>query len=177
MRVKRRIVIVLFAALLIVLPLASCSKSSSPSSMSAERIKELGEEFRDELDNIYIPIRENDERLLEQEAVLMLDDKTHYISRLYDFYEDYKVGETTEIVTVFKSKSFVVTKVVFEGDKGCYFRYQFDPFKENEIVISSQPLDKVEITKDEKLKKVELTLLKEKQTPIVFSYKNIDEEE
>lgn len=167
----------ILALLLVVTLLGTSCTGKTASAPDTKRMEELGNAFAEELRTEYIPIRESLEELQACEAVLITEEKTYNISLLDRFYEEYTVGNTSSLVTIFKTKSFVVTKVLFEGGTGYYFRYELNPLEEKLIEVSSQPLDQLELVTDNTLKKKELTLLKEKQTPIVFSYKNIATEE
>lgn len=159
------------------LGLAACTSSDAISAAHAQRMQELGAAFVTELEKDFIPNREKPEKLKAMDAVVVDGDKTYNLSLLYAFYDDYKVGQNTQVTTTISTSVFVVTRVVFEGSNGYYFRYEFDKFNEKSITVSSQPLDKISITEDPKVGKVELTLKKEKRSDLVFSFKNIVDEE
>lgn len=170
-------VIVLFACIpVVLLALTACTGKTSAEA-NTKRMEELGNEFIEELSTDIVAQREKLDGLLELDAVVVTEDKTYHIEKLENFYDEYKVGGNTQLTTVFKTKSFVVTRIVFEGSAGYYFRYEFDQFNETSIVVSSQSLDKISIAEDTKLNKIELTLMKDKKAPIVFTYKNIVTEE
>lgn len=161
--------------LLGILLFAACSGRGKVTAEDTNRMEELGNLFVAEVNDL-LPMREAADRLQEQEVVLSTEDKTYNIQYLRQFYEDYQAGSPAEVLTVFKTKTFVVTKVVYEQEKGYYFRYEFDKFNEDNITVTSQVLDSVEIKEDTALKKAEFTLYKDKKTPIVFTYKNIVDE-
>lgn len=155
----------------------SCSSKHSISQKDANRIQELGNRFVEELNEI-IPLREQPDDLRALEAVAVINEKTYHLSRLDAFYEDYRVGQDTELVLIFSSKSFVVNKIVFEGSSGYYFRYEFDPFDEKAINVTSQTVDRVSIAEEHigDVRKVTLTLKKEKASDVLFTFKNIIED-
>ena len=161
----------------VVLLAGTACGSGASSAVDTARMQELGNEFVEQLDSTVIAMREKPERLLGLEAVVVLDDKTYHLDRLYSFYEDYRVGEDTELLLVFQTKSFVVNKIVFEGSAGYYYRYEYDQFNPNAINVSSQPLDKLTITENSSLNKAELTLLRDKMADIVVTFCNIVTEE
>lgn len=167
---------ILVICFIVIAVLASCSSSTTLSDEEKNRMEELGNAFMEEIKLDILPNRESPETLIDKDIVLVIGDKTYNSDRLYAFYEDYKVGQNTQLTSVISNKGFVVIRVVFDENSGYYFRYEYDSFKENNITITSQPLDQIKLVEDTGLKKVELQLFRVKKDPIVFSFRNLMEE-
>lgn len=151
--------------------LTACGQQSKPTNTA--RMSELGNEFVEDLSTVIVEKSKDLSQLQQLEAVIVTDDSTYNINYLLDFYEQYKVAGDTQVTSVFSTKTFVVTRVVFEDGGGYYFRYERDPKNENEIKVTSQALDEISLKEDDQLNRVELTLSKKKSTPIIFTFKNL----
>lgn len=171
--VVRRVCLVCLAFLLL---LCSCGSGTAISTEDAGRMEVLGGVFLEDLKGM-LPYRQSDEHLLKLEAVVQIDDRTYNFPLLEDFRRGMESGENGQLTAVFKSASFVVVRLVYENGAGYYFRYEFDKFHEDDINISSQRFDELQMADDETLNKVEMSLIRDKNTPIVLAFRNIVEEQ
>lgn len=174
-QLRRGFLLVLCFALM--LTLTACTGKTELTAAEKNRIEELGNVFMEDIKQNILPDRETPTNLTDLGILVVADNKTYNASLLGSFYEDYRVGQNTQLTTVISTTGFVVVRVVFEGSTGCYFRYEYDPFNENSITITSQPVDKITVVEDTKLNKVELTLIRQKKENIVFSFRNLVREE
>lgn len=165
-----------FALLIVILVLLTACGEDKQAEEDAERMTALGEEFVEEVNEIFAD-RESESRLRDWEAVVSTLEGTDNIEYLDQFYEQYEAGNFAELLMIFQTKAFVVSKVIFEGDQGYYFRYEYDTFDPDSIVVNSQFLDEVELVEDSELGKIELTLQKEKKNPIVITFRNVVRDE
>lgn len=165
----------IFVCLILALLFSSCGPNVIPEA-EVQTMQQLGNAFVKQLNGSLIAMKDDPQKLLELDGVVVIDGETSNISKLYEFYEDYKVAADTELVVVFKSSSFVVSKVVFRGSQGYYLRYEYNPFDEKAIDVITQRINKISITKTQETGKVELSLKRENHDDIVMTFRNIVEE-
>lgn len=150
------------------------SNKEDISEATMARLEELAQDFVNELEVYIIPAKENNEELIALDMTVSTQQGSYNVDAVRDFYTAYTQKKNGMVTFAFTSTSFVVTRVVAEGNYYYYLRYQHDPKAGGEdLPITSMLLTEMELVEDADLNKVELTLRSEKAKPKVFSFKNI----
>ncbi|MDR2908399.1 MAG: hypothetical protein LBU86_00750 [Oscillospiraceae bacterium] len=145
--------------------LCGCSSPKEPSAAELETLRELGQEFMDDLGSAILPGREDDD-YLRSLAVMLSEEET--VSDMSDFDSFVKAweGETAGSLTVFfrtgasrNGQNQICARFVCEGGAGYYFRYEVpDGDSYADISVASRVFDAVEVVPDEALQKVKMKL-------------------
>jgi hypothetical protein len=174
-RMMRRAVVLSLAVFLIA-GLGSCASSGMQiSAATRERLDELVQGFVNELEVFILPAKEDNEKLCALGLTVSKPDATYNVDAVKTFYSAYSDNKNTQVTFAFSSSSFVVTRVIIEGEFGYYLRYQDGSAVGGELPITGKLVDSVALTEDSERGKVELTLYRAKADVATFTFKNIAE--
>lgn len=159
-------------AIIIALVLCSCGRPSAIKSDDSEKLTEFGNALVSDLKEKILPKKDKPEKLVELGYVLQNGEKSYGMDELAGFSALYNKGGQQEVTMIFADKSFVVSRIVFVGDKGYYFRYEYDAKSPEKLAVSGQIADTVELKYQEKPPKWTMTLGLGKKQIAMFEFKN-----
>lgn len=160
------------AAALFALTICSCAEPAEIDGAATQKIQEIGDAFVSDLQKIIIPAREDPFKLVTEEYVLSEGDKSYNMDVLAEFAVTYDEPDESSVTMIFSGKAFVAARVVFTGGHGYYLRYQYDSFNPNDISVSAQLVDKVDLNYQEKPPKWEMTISNKSKTAASFAFYN-----
>lgn len=170
--ISKRVVFAV-AAVVFALLFGSCAQPEAIGEADSQKIQEIGDAFIDDLRNIVIPAREIPEVLAYEGYVLRIDDKSYGTDTLAEFAEAYDESGDSQVTIVFSDKSFMVVRIVFTGGQGYYLRYRYDQFKPDDIPVSAQLIDTVDLKYQELPPRWEMKLLYGKKEVVpLFRFSN-----
>lgn len=157
----------------LVLVTASCSSSTEVTAAAQEHLQDLVQTFVNDLDGEILGLRENPKLNQNPDIVINMQNETLNPDALRRFYAQVSGGSDAQVTILFSNTGFVVTRIIFEGDTGYYLRYQYDAKATGPHEVSSQLLDRVEMTEDTGLNKIELKLYNGKKEIASFNLRHL----